>query len=69
MEQFLPITIRNVLPNNMTTVVVEMCSFFWQLCGKSLSQFDLNKLKSRMIQTLYHLEMLFPPTFLQSWFI
>ncbi|XP_068495089.1 uncharacterized protein [Phaseolus vulgaris] len=63
MEQLLPIAIRNVLPNNVTAVIVEMCSFFRQLCGKSLSQFDLNKLESRMIQTLCHLEMLFPPTF------
>jgi len=36
---------------------------FRQLYGKSLSQLDLDKLESRMIQTLCHLEMLFPPTF------
>jgi len=63
MEQLLPIAIRNVLLNNVIAVVVEMCSFFQQLCGKSLSQLDLHKLESRMIQTLCHLEILFPPTF------
>jgi len=63
MKQLLPIAIRNVLPNNVTVVIVELCFFFRQLCGKSLSQLDLDKLESRMIQTLCHLEMLFPSTF------
>ena len=49
--------------HNVTIVVVELCSFFWQLCVKTLSQSDLDKLESCMIQTLCHLEMLFPPTF------
>jgi len=63
MDQLLLIAIRNVLPNNMTIVVIELFSFFRQLCAKTLSQSDLNKLEYRMIQTLCHLEMLFPPTF------
>jgi len=63
MEHLLPISIRNVLPNNVTVVVVELCSFFRQLCGKSLSQTELDKLQFRIIETLCHMEMLFPPTF------
>jgi len=63
MEQLLPIAICNVLPNNVTTVIVELCFFFRQLCGKPLSQLDLDKLESPMIQTLCQLEMLFPSTF------
>ncbi|XP_068487048.1 uncharacterized protein [Phaseolus vulgaris] len=63
MEHLLPIALRNVLPNNVTAVIVELCSFFRQLCGKSLSQTELDKLQSRIIETLCHMEMLFPPTF------
>jgi len=63
MEQLLPIAVRKVLPNNVTAVIVELCSFFRQLCGKNLSVLDLEKLETRMIETLRHLEMLFPPTF------
>jgi len=44
MEYSLPIAIRNVLRNNATAVVVELCSFFTQLCGKNLNQTDFNKL-------------------------
>jgi len=47
----------------MIVVIVELRSFFRQLYGKSLAQLDLDKLESHMIQTLCHLEMLFPPTF------
>ncbi|XP_058787440.1 uncharacterized protein LOC131661819 isoform X1 [Vicia villosa] len=63
MEQILPIAIRNVLPDNVTAVLVELCSFFRQLCAKSLSHLDLDRLQSRIILTLCHLEMLFPPSF------
>jgi len=34
MEQLLPIAIRNFLPNNVTAVVVEICSFFDNYVGK-----------------------------------
>jgi len=37
MEQLLPIDIRNIFANNVITVVVELCSFFRQLCAKTLS--------------------------------
>ncbi|XP_050895866.1 uncharacterized protein LOC127102549 [Lathyrus oleraceus] len=63
MEQILPIAIRNVLPDNVIAVLVEFCSFFRQLCAKSLSHLDLDRLQSRIILTLCHLEMLFPPSF------
>ncbi|XP_058741699.1 uncharacterized protein LOC131614087 [Vicia villosa] len=63
MEQILPIAIRNVLPDKVTAVLVEFCSFFRVLCAKSLSHLDLDRLQSRIILTLCHLEMLFPPSF------
>lgn len=63
MEQILPLAIRNVVPDNVTAVLVELCSFFRQLCAKSLSLVDLDKLQSQIILTLCHLEMLFHPSF------
>ncbi|KAI5437988.1 hypothetical protein KIW84_023934 [Lathyrus oleraceus] len=43
MEQLLPFSICNLLPNNVTTVLVELCSFFRVLSGKclNLTQADL----------------------------
>ncbi|XP_057760053.1 uncharacterized protein LOC130980381 [Arachis stenosperma] len=63
MQQLLPIAIRNVLPDKVTAVLIELSSFFQQLCSKSLSLTELEKLQPRIILTLCHLEMLFPPSF------
>ncbi|XP_057723796.1 uncharacterized protein LOC130939727 [Arachis stenosperma] len=63
MQQLLPIAIRNVLPDKVTAVLIELSSFFQQLCSKSLSLIELEKLQPRIILTLCHLEMLFPPSF------
>jgi len=63
MEQLLPISIRNVLPNQVSVVLVELCSIFRQICGKVLNPLDFDKLEHRIILTLCHMEMLFPPGF------
>ncbi|XP_075092873.1 uncharacterized protein LOC107767581 isoform X2 [Nicotiana tabacum] len=63
MEQLLPIAIHNVLPNHVVAVLVEFSSFFRHLCLKNLSLSDLEKLQDRIVITLSHLEMLFPPSF------
>ena len=36
-EQSLPLAIRNVLPDHVTAVLVEFCSFFIALSSKSLN--------------------------------
>ncbi|XP_060169988.1 uncharacterized protein LOC132600681 [Lycium barbarum] len=63
MEHLLPIAIRNVLPDKVTAVLIELSSFFRQLCAKSLSLSDLDRLRSRHFLNMNHLEMLFPPAF------
>ena len=63
MEQLIPLAIRNVLPNPVTTVLVELSSFFREICGKVLNPLDLEKLQHQIVLTLCHLEMLFPPSF------
>ncbi|XP_060170410.1 uncharacterized protein LOC132601328 [Lycium barbarum] len=63
MEQLLPIAILNVLPNQVVATLVELSSFFRQLCSKTLSLSDLEKLQDRIVLTLCHLEILFPISF------
>nr|XP_009772602.1 PREDICTED: uncharacterized protein LOC104222960 [Nicotiana sylvestris] len=62
MQHLLPIAIRNVLLDKVTAVLIELSSFFRQLCAKSLSPLDLDRLQSRYFITMNHLEMLFSPT-------
>nr|XP_016433291.1 PREDICTED: uncharacterized protein LOC107759794 [Nicotiana tabacum] len=63
MQHLLPIAIRSILPYKVTVVLIELSSFFRQLCSKSLSPLDFDRLQSRYFITMNHLEMLFPPTF------
>ena len=63
MQHLLPIVIRNVLPNHVTTMLVEFSSFFKELCCKGLNISDLDKLQHRNVLTLCHLEILLPPSF------
>ena len=62
-EQLLPLSIRNVLPSQVSTILIDVCSFFKLLCAKVLDPKDLDKLNERTKLTLCHLEMLFPPSF------
>ncbi|XP_020209291.1 uncharacterized protein LOC109794234 [Cajanus cajan] len=63
MEQLLPLALRATLPDEVSTVLIELCSFFRQLCGKVLKIEDLEKLQNQIVLTLCHMEMLFPPSF------
>ena len=63
MEQLLPLAMRKVLPNQISAVLIDVCSFFKHLCGKVLVTSELEKLQERIVVTLCHLETIFPPSF------
>ncbi|KAK2368692.1 hypothetical protein QL285_081869 [Trifolium repens] len=63
MEQLLPLAMRTSLPDEVSAVLIELCSFFRQLCGKVLKVEDLDMLQNKIVLTLCHMEMLFPPSF------
>nr|KYP46553.1 hypothetical protein KK1_031844 [Cajanus cajan] len=63
MEQLLPLAIRKALPKQVCSVLIDLCSFFRQLCNKVLQVDELDQLQSRVVITLCHMEMLFPPSF------
>lgn len=63
MQQLLPLAIRGVLHKNVCAVIVELCSFFKQLCSKVLKTDQLEHLENDIIVTLCKLERIFPPSF------
>ncbi|KAK7349692.1 hypothetical protein VNO77_07266 [Canavalia gladiata] len=63
MEQLLPLAMRAALPNQVTSILNEFCSFFRKLCDKVLSVAALEQLQNDIVITLCHMEMLFPPSF------
>ncbi|XP_004515196.1 uncharacterized protein [Cicer arietinum] len=63
MEQLLPLAIQTTLPDDVSAIMIEFCSFFRQLCSKVLNVDDLEKLQNQVVLTLCHMEMIFPPSF------
>ncbi|XP_052723821.1 uncharacterized protein LOC108344223 [Vigna angularis] len=63
MEQLLPLAIRKTLPKEVSSILIDLCSFFKQLCNKVLKIDQLVQLQDRVVLTLCHMEMLFPPSF------
>lgn len=63
MEQLLPLAMRKALPYEVSAILIELCSFFRQLCNKVLDTDELDVLQSKVILTLCHMEILFPPSF------
>nr|KYP31798.1 hypothetical protein KK1_047707 [Cajanus cajan] len=63
MEQLLPLAMRSSLPDEVSTILIELCSFFRQLCGKVLKVEDLDKMQNQIVLTLCHMEMIFPHSF------
>ena len=63
MEQLLPLAMRNTLPKEVCSVLIDLCLCFRKLCNKVLKMDELDQLQSRVVLTLCHMEMLFPPFF------
>ncbi|XP_061360965.1 uncharacterized protein LOC133304904 [Gastrolobium bilobum] len=63
MHQLLPLAMRTALPEQVSRNLIELCSFFKQICSKVLSITNLERLQNEIVLTLCHMEMLFPPSF------
>ncbi|CAN1224932.1 hypothetical protein LINPERPRIM_LOCUS2370 [Linum perenne] len=63
MQQILPLAIRRLLPKQVCKPIIQLCSFFKELCSKVGRVESLNKLESQIALTLCHLERIFPPSF------
>ncbi|XP_042515263.1 uncharacterized protein LOC122089606 [Macadamia integrifolia] len=63
MQQLLPIAVRNILPKNVSIVLIEVSAFFRELCSKVGKEEDFKRLGESVVLTLCKMERLFPPTF------
>ncbi|XP_039142864.1 uncharacterized protein LOC120280181 isoform X1 [Dioscorea cayenensis subsp. rotundata] len=62
-HQLLPIAIWRTLSKPVVATLVELCSFFRELCSKKVYMRDLDRLQLSVVQTLCNLERIFPPAF------
>lgn len=63
MQQLLPVALRGLLPDDVTSVLFDLCGYFRELNAKVLYRDQLEKLEERIIMTLCRMEMIFPPGF------
>ncbi|XP_019089821.1 PREDICTED: uncharacterized protein LOC104732468 [Camelina sativa] len=63
MRDLLSIAVQNLLPANVTSLVIELCHFFRDISAKVLDIDELDKLQERIVVTLCAMEMLFPLSF------
>ncbi|RYR67333.1 hypothetical protein Ahy_A03g013658 [Arachis hypogaea] len=63
MEYLLPITLWNALPAPVSSVLVDLSSFFHRLCSKSIDPQQLPLLQDHVVHTLCRMEIIFPFSF------
>lgn len=63
MRDLFSVAIRNLLPENVRSTIVELCQFFRDISAKVLDIDELDKLQERVVLILCRMEMFFPPSF------
>jgi hypothetical protein len=63
MQELLAVAIRGLLPDNVTSVLFDLCAYFRVLNEKVLYIDELEKWEERIAITLCRMEMIFPPGF------
>ena len=54
LQRLLPIGIRAYLKKNVSTAIVELCKFFCDLCAKTISICDLDRLQGDIVIVLFN---------------
>ncbi|XP_061990536.1 uncharacterized protein LOC133708965 [Rosa rugosa] len=63
LQRLLPVGIRSFLSKDVCDPIVELASFFEQICAKTLKVADLDRLQRDIVVILCKLEQIFPPAF------
>ena len=63
MQQLIPLAVRGTLLDKVSSVLIEFCSFFQGLCGKSLKVDELEFFEEKITLILCEMEKIFSPSF------
>ncbi|KAG1362425.1 hypothetical protein COCNU_10G006440 [Cocos nucifera] len=63
MQQLIPLAVRGTLPDKVSSVLIEFCSFFQGLYGKSLKVDELELFEEKIALILYEMEKKISPSF------
>ncbi|GJV03330.1 RNA-directed DNA polymerase, eukaryota [Tanacetum coccineum] len=54
---------KQYLPDEVAKPIIELCSFFKQICSATLMEDDMLKAQSKVVDILCNLELIYPPAF------
>jgi rubrerythrin len=63
MQRLLPIGVRVGLPENVSSAIINLCTFFKKICARSIDLEDMRKTQKDVVKILCNLELIFPPAF------
>ncbi|GJY34618.1 hypothetical protein Tco_0419087 [Tanacetum coccineum] len=63
MQRLLPYGLQQYLPDEVAKPIIELCSFFKQICSTTLMEDDMLKAQSKVVDILCNLELIYPPAF------
>ncbi|GJR46430.1 zinc finger, PHD-type containing protein [Tanacetum coccineum] len=63
MQRLLPYGLQQYLPDTVAKPIIELCSFFKQICSATLMEDDMLKAQSKVVDILCNLELIYPPAF------
>ena len=66
LQQFLPLAVKHTLPEDVSTVLADLSFILKHICAKVLDREELDELQNKVVMTLCHMEMIFPPSFFTS---
>ncbi|KAL5579094.1 hypothetical protein UlMin_011536 [Ulmus minor] len=63
MQRLLPVGCRSLVNKNIWSTIVELCTFFKQLCASTVNVSDMVEAQNQLVLILCKLERIFPPAF------
>jgi hypothetical protein len=66
MQTLIPLAYQDILPKRIWDALTEINNFFRDICSNKLQTQYIERLETNIVQTIYKLEMIFPPLFFDS---
>ncbi|KAL5581538.1 hypothetical protein UlMin_013980 [Ulmus minor] len=63
MQRLLPVGCRYLVNKTISSTIIELCTFFNQLCARTVNVTDMVKAQDQLVIILCKLERIFPPAF------
>ncbi|GJS24300.1 retrotransposon gag domain, retroviral aspartyl protease [Tanacetum coccineum] len=63
MQRLLPYGLQQYLSAEVAKPIIELCSFFKQICSQTLMEDDMLKAQRKVVDILCNLELIYPPAF------